>query len=104
MRHRVITLIFFLAFACVAFAWPRLESSAAVAGATPPRRTQTRRPRIAPTKLRVDYTHFSHCTQQDPLARDNCHKFPSANWQQVRKKDAAFPDITEYPEHQSCLN
>jgi Cytochrome c7 and related cytochrome c len=98
-------LICFLAFACVAFAWPRLESSAAGAGATPQRRTQTRPSRsTAPPRQRVDYTHFSHRTQQHQLACDNCHKFPSANWQQVRKKDAAFPDITEYPEHQSCLN
>jgi hypothetical protein len=38
------------------------------------------------------------------LACDSCHKFPTANWKEVRKGDEAFPDVTEYPEHQSCLN
>jgi len=103
MRHRLTALAFFLAFVCVGFAWPRLESSAAVTGTTPQRRTQARRPRTAPTHQRVDYTHFSHRTKEHQLACDNCHKFPSSNWQQVRKKDDAFPDIAEYPEHQSCL-
>jgi hypothetical protein len=32
-----------------------------------------------------------------------CHKFPSDNWNKVRTGDTAFPDITEYPEHQSCV-
>jgi hypothetical protein len=33
----------------------------------------------------------------------SCHKFPSSNWNKVRTGDAAFPDITEYPRHESCL-
>ncbi len=35
---------------------------------------------------------------------NSCHKFPSANWKSVRKKGTAFPDITDYPKHESCLN
>ena len=33
-----------------------------------------------------------------------CHKFPSENWQRVRSGKDAFPDLTEYPKHESCLN
>lgn len=37
------------------------------------------------------------------MACSNCHKFPSDNWNKVRAEDAAFPDITDYPKHQSCV-
>jgi Cytochrome c7 and related cytochrome c len=55
---------------------------------------------------RVDYTNFSHTTHvtKQKLACDSCHKFPTPNWKEVRKGDAAFPDIAEFPEHASCLN
>jgi hypothetical protein len=33
-----------------------------------------------------------------------CHKFPSENWNKVRTGNEAFPDVTEYPQHESCLN
>ena len=57
-------------------------------------------------KSKVDYTKFSHQTHvvQEKLSCESCHKFPSKNWKDVRQGDEAFPDITEYPEHQSCLN
>jgi Cytochrome c7 and related cytochrome c len=100
MRYRAITLAFFLAVAL--FAWPRAcLTTAATTGAAAPtqRRAQTER-RTAP----AGYARFSHRTGQHQLACDTCHKFPSTNWQQVRKKDEAFPDITEFPEHHSCLN
>ena len=60
----------------------------------------------AQKKLQVDYTKFSHQTHvvQEKLSCESCHKFPSKNWKEVRKGDEAFPDITEYPEHQSCLH
>lgn len=32
-----------------------------------------------------------------------CHKFPSPNWKDVRKGKDAFADITEYPQHPSCI-
>jgi len=37
------------------------------------------------------------------LACDSCHKFPTDNWKDVRKDDAAFPDVAEFPQHDSCL-
>ena len=53
-----------------------------------------------------DYSSFSHSTHVDKqkLACDSCHKFPTKNWNEVRKGDAAFPDVAEFPEHASCIN
>src|SRR5574338_1275628 len=58
------------------------------------------------TQPRIDYTNFSHTTHvtNQKLKCDSCHKFPTANWNQVRKGDAAFPDVAEFPEHSACLN
>lgn len=61
----------------------------------------SQRPRSKP---RVDYTRFSHVTEQHRAACSSCHTFPSKNWKQARKGDDAFPDVTEYPEHQACLS
>lgn len=54
----------------------------------------------------IDYASFSHSTHvtKQKLACDSCHKFPTKNWKEVRKGDAAFPDVAEFPEHASCLN
>ena len=64
---------------------------------------QQRRP-AASIKPKVDYARFSHATEQHRAACGSCHTFPSKNWKQVRKGDDAFPDVTEYPEHKSCLS
>ena len=51
------------------------------------------------------FANFSHAVKQHSrLACSSCHKFPSANWRSVRKKGEAFPDITDYPKHESCLS
>ena len=61
---------------------------------------------VAPRKPRVDYARFSHKTHvvTEQLACSSCHKIPSKNWKEVRKGDAAFPDVSDFPEHASCLN
>src|ERR1044072_9525829 len=53
-----------------------------------------------------DYSSCAHSTHvnKQKLACDSCHKFPTRNWKEVRKGDAAFPDVAEFPEHASCLN
>jgi hypothetical protein len=55
---------------------------------------------------RTNYSEFSHTTHvtKEKLACDSCHKFPTANWKEVRKGEAAFPDVAEFPEHAACLN
>jgi hypothetical protein len=54
----------------------------------------------------ADYSSFSHSTHvtNEKLACSSCHKFPTKNWKEVRKGDAAFADVTEFPEHAACLN
>jgi len=52
---------------------------------------------------RFDYTRFSHLTEKHRQECSTCHKFPSANWKLVRKESDAFADISEFPEHQSCI-
>ena len=53
-----------------------------------------------------DYSSFSHATHvaKQELPCRACHKFPTQNWKEVRKGDAAFPDVVEFPEHATCLN
>jgi len=55
--------------------------------------------------IATNYSDFSHTTHvgKEKLACSACHKFPTKNWKEVRKGDAAFPDVTEFPEHASCL-
>ena len=79
-----------------------------VAAIEPETRAQTRR-RSAPRpqrKPRIDYKDFSHTTHvtKEKLACDSCHKFPTKNWKEVRKGDAAYQDVAEFPEHDACLN
>ncbi len=65
------------------------------------------KPKVStPKKPRIDYSHFSHRThvETQKLACDSCHTFPSRNWKEVRKDDAAFPDVSDFPDHASCLN
>jgi Cytochrome c7 and related cytochrome c len=73
---------------------------------TAQRRVARPRTKAAPVKPRVDYTKFSHQTHlvAEKLTCDSCHKFPSKNWKEVRKGDAAFADVADFPEHSSCLN
>ena len=67
------------------------------------RSTQKTSTRAGDPKASLSYTRFTHQVAKHKLACDSCHKFPSSNWKDVRKGDAAFPDITDYPQHPSCL-
>lgn len=60
----------------------------------------------SPKKPRVDYAKFSHRTHvvAQKLACNSCHKVPSKNWKEVRAGEAAFPDVSDFPEHAACLN
>jgi len=71
-----------------------------------PQRPRPRKKVVATSKKpRIDYTKFSHQTHAvtQKLACSSCHKVPSKNWKEVRKGDAAFPDVSDFPEHASCL-
>lgn len=102
MRYRGVKLVIFAAAAVVlcAFCLTR-DSSAVETGAA-----QRRAPAQARTarQVRRDYSKFNHdIAEHKAKSCDACHKFPTANWKDVRKGDDAIPDVTDYPEHASCL-
>lgn len=112
MRQRVLGFLIICLLAIIVVAFARRDSQGFVLKGelVPQRRTQTR-PRTParktqPQKPRVDYSKFSHRThvEQQKLTCDACHKFPSKNWKEIRKGEEAFPDVTDFPEHQACLN
>ena len=57
----------------------------------------------AGAQTRINYSKFSHLNEKHRLECQTCHKFPSQNWKAVRKETDAFPDISEFPDHQSCI-
>ena len=61
-----------------------------------PVRSQTRR-------AAAKYSSFPHDVKAHVQECSSCHKFPSENWNKVRTGPAAFPDITDYPKHESCI-
>jgi hypothetical protein len=104
MKQRTQTLALVLLAVTAGVVCARVSSSAAAE----PQRRRTTTQRRAPARTqrpRVDYTKFTHST---PAHRkdscDSCHKGPSDNWARVRDASSAFPDITDYPEHASCLS
>jgi nitrate/TMAO reductase-like tetraheme cytochrome c subunit len=56
-----------------------------------------------PVKM-AKYTDFPHSAKAHQLECSKCHTFPSDNWKKVRPEADAFPDVTEYPKHESCLS
>jgi hypothetical protein len=112
MKHRTATLAAFLLLsACAVFAYASLTSEAAsrrVASPEPQRRArqrqQQRRRAPAARAPRVDYSKFTHRTAAHQRSCDSCHTSPTPNWSRARAGEAAFPDVTDYPEHESCMN
>lgn len=106
-RYRVAVLGLFLLLAGSIGLSQQFGAAAAMTGVfqtrrpTPRRSGQTRRNRVRP---KVNYTRFSHRTEAHMRDCATCHKFPSQNWKEARPADVAFPDVTEFPEHSSCLD
>ena len=48
----------------------------------------------------VDYTRFSHSTPKHKSACNTCHRTPTKTWTKV----SAFPDITDFPNHDACVS
>jgi len=116
MSRRLLTLILFAALAAGAFVCPRwrgvsaspAEPAAEPARAEPgPQRNARRQRRRAARRpaARVDYSRFSHSTEaHQRRSCQSCHTAPTANWSRVRAREDAYPDVTDYPEHASCLD
>ncbi len=110
-RRAILSVAFVLMGFLMTFTPRFLSIADSVASEEQQSRTQRRRPRKRierPTaqKPRIDYSRFSHGTHvmNYKLACDSCHKFSTKNWKEVRKGDAAFPDVAEFPDHASCVN
>jgi hypothetical protein len=112
MKHRTLTLATLLLLATAAFVCPRFATSAAgekAGGPAPLRQRRAPAPARAPATTTQQQaptgnnSKFTHDIPQHQKGCDTCHTIPSDNWQQARAKDEAFPDITDYPEHASCL-
>jgi len=58
----------------------------------------------ASVKPKRNYRDFPHGAKAHQIECSTCHKFPSSNWENVRPKGEAFPDITDYPKHESCVS
>ena len=70
---------------------------------TQSRRRPAARPQPKPAVNYAEFSHTTHVTKQK-LTCDGCHKFPTTNWKEVRKGEAAFEDVAEFPDHAACLN
>jgi hypothetical protein len=105
MKHWAAKLAITFAAAALGLAAPRLDAARAeVAPAQARAQSQRRRaPRPPQPPARADYTRFWHGSPAHQRSCDSCHKFPSANWKEVRKGEEAFEDVTEYPEHSPCV-
>lgn len=108
MRRRAATLAILLLLVWLVFPSSEAGSTSSSSSIDPvqQRSGQTTRRRGAARvsqQPRIDYSKFSHRTDVHQQECSSCHAFPSKNWKAVRKSDIAFADITEYPEHSSCL-
>ena len=91
----------FLCFSAAVFFFTDPVAGSLVASQVP---RSTPAPSVGRTPRPTRYSQFSHDIKAHSVSCDQCHKFPSANWKKVRSEKDAFPDITEYPKHESCLN
>ena len=101
MTDRAHSLMKLARIACSCLFLSTLLISFAPSHADAQRRTQTRRRSAPAPPARQE---FSHARREHQQACDKCHQFPSADWKDARKGDAAFPDVTRQPEHASCLS
>lgn len=93
--------IIFILFFCFAFFAFSFNFSEKVSADLEPLPT----PKLTIRAKTAKVTEFRHDLRQHGKLNCNaCHKFPSANWKRVRKDGEAFPDITDYPKHESCLS
>src|SRR5262245_35744263 len=100
-RFFILTILFSLTALCCL--WVTVGDASIAAQRRP--RSRTQKPRTPPPP-KIDYTKFSHTTHvvTQKLACNSCHKVPSKNWNVVRRGDAAFQDVADFPEHASCLS
>lgn len=102
---RAVVVLLFLIFFMWAVLVPSLASGAAAIWSPPSPEPTPRPSKKAPVSQKPAQVprEFPHDVKEHRQRCDSCHKFPSSNWESVRKKEDAFPDITDYPKHESCV-
>jgi hypothetical protein len=98
---RLVVVVLFLGIATSGFFFGPSQLHVAGTNAEP---QPTPRKRVSKTPPKRKYSEFPHNEKAHQIDCASCHKFPSENWNKVRQGDEAFPDITDYPKHESCLN
>ena len=99
-QTRAVTVLLFFCFALCGFFYPKVISKTFGSNFES---APTPKPQAQTTNAR--FTQFPHNARQHSRLNCNaCHKFPTANWKRVRKSGEAFPDVTDYPKHESCLS
>lgn len=101
---RIGSLVFSVLMGCAYVVGLHVKNATAAEPQTRPQRSGSQK-RKTPPKPKIDYKNFSHTTHvvTQKLACNSCHKVPSKNWNVVRTGKAAFADVTDFPEHSSCL-
>jgi hypothetical protein len=104
-KIRAIIIVLFLFFVSIYFFYPRfvLQTFSSEIETTPTPRPKVKANTTPQTRKAKKYSEFPHNVSAHKIDCGSCHKFPSANWKKVRKESEAFPDITDYPKHESCL-
>lgn len=109
MKRRTVTLVIFLLLSSLTFLYPRMASSFASLkpGIEPQQRGQTGRRARRPArnaKPRVDYSRFNHNRPEHrQRSCDSCH-IVWAIEEKTRELTSDALDITDFPEHESCLD
>ena len=108
MRERIakLTLVALISLTAIGNILPSSSAAGSSAESQPQRRSRGKQrsqaTNASPSK-RGNYSQFSHSVAQHQMACNNCHKVPTANWNKVRKGEAAFEDVTDFPQHPSCV-
>lgn len=102
---RVITVAVFLCLICGGYFYSRLvDKTYGFENGVQPTPTPRSKNKAVPLPKTSKYANFQHNTHTKlKLACNSCHKLPTENWKKVRSKETAFPDVTDYPKHESCL-
>jgi hypothetical protein len=96
VRAGLVALSFLIAMLLAVF--PDELVQTALSQARRSRNTRTRRAAVVRR-----YSQFPHNVTAHKKVCTTCHTFPSDNWKNVRADAEAFPDVTDYPKHESCL-
>lgn len=98
---RALTVVFCILVGSIGFNWTGLLIPTPTINAQSKPKPQ---PAAKSTPRPKKYSEFPHNIKGHSSDCSSCHKMPTDNWDRVRTGDNAFPDVTDYPKHDSCFN